>query len=107
MSGMPLSSHLVTVRIEDPGTVSRLVYIRDRWRERFRVVIRFSRLAGLVRDDYIITANTALVEKARAYSRSRMLCTAARLGVGDALEGEVRRILTCVWDLTDSPAMAR
>jgi hypothetical protein len=73
----------------------------------FRVVIRFSRHAGLVRDDYIITANTALVEKAWAYSRSRVLCTAARLGIGDALEDEVRRILTCVWDLTDSQAIAR
>jgi transposase-like protein len=38
---------------------------------------------------------------------SRVLCTAARLGIGDALEDEVRRILTCVWDLTDSQAMAR
>jgi hypothetical protein len=33
------------------------------WRV-FKVVNRFSRHAGLVRDDYIITANTALVEKA-------------------------------------------
>jgi hypothetical protein len=73
----------------------------------FRVVIRFSRHPGLVRDDYIITANTALVEKAWAYSRSRVLCTAALLGIGGALEDEVRRILTCVWDLTDSQAMAR
>lgn len=73
----------------------------------FRVVIRFSRHAGLVRDDYIITANTALVEKAWAYSRSHVLCTGARLGIGDALEDEVRRILTCVWDLTDSQAKAR
>ncbi|HEY6768723.1 MAG TPA: hypothetical protein VI386_28515 [Candidatus Sulfotelmatobacter sp.] len=80
---------------------------QSRTLRRFRVVIRFSRHAGLVRDDYIITANTALVEKAWAYSRSHVLCTAARLGIGDALEDEVRRILTCVWDLTDSQAMAR
>jgi hypothetical protein len=74
---------------------------------RFRVVVRFPRHAGLVRDDYIITANTALVEKAWAHSRRRVFCTAARLGIGDALEDEVRRILTCVSDLTDSQAMAR
>lgn len=81
---------------------------QDNWTLRgVRVVIRFSRHARLVRDDYIVTANTALVEKAWAYSRSRVLCPAARLGIGDALEDEVRRILTCVWDLTDSQAMAR
>lgn len=32
-----------------------------------------------------VTTNTALVEMAMAYSRSRVLCAAARLGVADAL----------------------
>ena len=39
-----------------------------------------------------VTANTALVEMAMAYSRSRMLCAAARLGVADALGDEVRSV---------------
>ena len=37
-----------------------------------------------------VTTNTALVEMAMAYSRSRVLCAAARLGVADALGDEVR-----------------
>ena len=39
-----------------------------------------------------VTTNTALVEMAMAYSRSRILCAAARLGVADALGDEVRSI---------------
>jgi O-methyltransferase domain len=39
-----------------------------------------------------VTTNTGLVEMAMAYSRSRMLCAAARLGVADALGDEVRSI---------------
>jgi hypothetical protein len=31
-----------------------------------------------------VTTNTGLVEMALAYSRSRILCAAARLGVADA-----------------------
>ena len=36
-----------------------------------------------------VTANTGLVEMAMAYSRSRVICAAVRLGVADALEDEV------------------
>lgn len=39
-----------------------------------------------------VTPNTGLVEMAMAYSRSRMLCAAARLGIADALGDEVRDI---------------
>ncbi|MGA2272950.1 MAG: methyltransferase [Bryobacteraceae bacterium] len=39
-----------------------------------------------------VTTNTKLVEMAMAYSRSRVLCAAARLGVADALGDEVRSI---------------
>src|SRR5208282_4238769 len=39
-----------------------------------------------------VTANTALLEMAMAYSRSRVLCAAARLGVADALGDEVRSV---------------
>jgi hypothetical protein len=39
-----------------------------------------------------VIPNTALVEMAMAYSRSRMLCAAARLGVADALGDEVRDV---------------
>lgn len=39
-----------------------------------------------------VTTNTALVEMAMAYSRSRVLCAAARLGVADALGDEVRSL---------------
>ena len=39
-----------------------------------------------------VTANTALVEMAMAYSRSRILCAAARLGVADALGDGVRSV---------------
>ncbi|MGA9672484.1 MAG: methyltransferase [Terracidiphilus sp.] len=39
-----------------------------------------------------VTSNTALVEMAMAYSRSRVLCAAARLGVADALGDEVRSV---------------
>ena len=39
-----------------------------------------------------VTANAGLVEMAMAYSRSRVLCTAARLGVADALGDEVRGV---------------
>ena len=39
-----------------------------------------------------VTTNTGLVEMAMAYSRSRVLCAAARLGVADALGDEVRSI---------------
>jgi len=39
-----------------------------------------------------VTANTALVEMGMAYSRSRILCAAARLGVADALGDEVRSV---------------
>jgi phytoene dehydrogenase-like protein len=53
------------------------------------------------------TASAAVGLTLIAAGHSRVLCTAARLGIGDALEDEVRRILTCVWDLTDSQAMAR
>jgi hypothetical protein len=37
-----------------------------------------------------VTPNTGLVEIAMAYSRSRILCAAARLGIADALGDEVR-----------------
>ncbi len=39
-----------------------------------------------------VTANTRLVEMAMAYSRSRLLCAAARLGVADALQDEERDV---------------
>jgi hypothetical protein len=39
-----------------------------------------------------VIPNTALVEMAMSYSRSRMLCAAARLGVADALGDEVRSV---------------
>ena len=39
-----------------------------------------------------VTANSALLEMAMAYSRSRVLCAAARLGVADALGDEVRSV---------------
>lgn len=39
-----------------------------------------------------VIANTGLVEMAMAYSRSRVLCAAARLGVADALGDEVRDV---------------
>jgi hypothetical protein len=39
-----------------------------------------------------VTGNTALVEMAMAYSRSRVICAAARLGVADALGDEVRSV---------------
>ena len=39
-----------------------------------------------------VITNTALVEMAMAYSRSRVLCAAARLGVADALGDEVRSV---------------
>jgi len=39
-----------------------------------------------------VTANTSLVGMAMAYSRSRVLCAAARLGVADALGDEVRSV---------------
>ena len=39
-----------------------------------------------------VTANTALVEMAMAYSRSRVLCAAARLGIADALGDDVRSV---------------
>jgi O-methyltransferase domain/Dimerisation domain len=39
-----------------------------------------------------VTTNTELVEMAMAYSRSRVLCAAARLGVADALGDEVRGV---------------
>ena len=39
-----------------------------------------------------VTTNTGLVEMAMAYSRSRMLCAAARLGLADALGDEVRSV---------------
>jgi hypothetical protein len=39
-----------------------------------------------------VTTNAGLVEMAMAYSRSCVLCAAARLGVADALGGEVRSI---------------
>src|ERR1035438_2936986 len=39
-----------------------------------------------------VTTNKGLVEMAMAYSRSRMLCAAARLGVADALGDDVRSV---------------
>ena len=39
-----------------------------------------------------VAPNAALVEMAMSYSRSRMLCAAARLGVADALGDEVRSV---------------
>ncbi|MGC2512017.1 MAG: methyltransferase, partial [Acidobacteriaceae bacterium] len=39
-----------------------------------------------------VTSNQGLVEMAMAYSRSRILCAAARLGVADALADEVRSV---------------
>jgi hypothetical protein len=39
-----------------------------------------------------VTPNTGLIEMAMAYSRSRVLCAAARLGVADALGDEVRSV---------------
>jgi len=41
-----------------------------------------------------VTPNAALVEMAMAYSRSRVLCAAARLGVADALGDSVRDVDT-------------
>jgi hypothetical protein len=40
-----------------------------------------------------VTTNTELLEMAMAYSRSRVLCAAARLGVADALGDEVRSVV--------------
>jgi hypothetical protein len=39
-----------------------------------------------------VTTNTGLVEMAMAYSRSRILCAAARLGIADALGDEIRSV---------------
>src|SRR5208283_4926231 len=39
-----------------------------------------------------VTTNTGLVEMAMSYSRSRVLCAAARLGVADALGDEVHSV---------------
>ena len=39
-----------------------------------------------------VMPNTGLVEMAMAYSRSRVLCAAARLGVADALGDEIRSV---------------
>src|SRR5580658_6744122 len=39
-----------------------------------------------------VTTNTGLLEMAMAYSRSRVLCAAARLGIADALGDEVRSL---------------
>ncbi len=39
-----------------------------------------------------VTANTGLLEMAMAYSRSRILCAAARLGIADALADEIRGV---------------
>jgi O-methyltransferase domain/Dimerisation domain len=39
-----------------------------------------------------VTPNAGLVEMAMAYSRSRMLCAAARLGIADALADEERSV---------------
>jgi hypothetical protein len=39
-----------------------------------------------------VTTNTGLVEMAMAYSRSRILCAAARLGIADAIGDEVRSV---------------
>ena len=39
-----------------------------------------------------VTTNTGLLEMAMAYSRSRMPCAAARLGIADALGDEVRSV---------------
>ncbi len=39
-----------------------------------------------------VTTNKGLVEMAMAYSRSRVLCAAARLGVADALGDDVRSV---------------
>lgn len=39
-----------------------------------------------------VTTNSRLIEMAMAYSRSRVLCAAARLGVADALGDEVRSV---------------
>jgi hypothetical protein len=39
-----------------------------------------------------VTTNTGLVEMAMAYSRSRMLCAAARLGIADALGDKVSSV---------------
>jgi len=39
-----------------------------------------------------VTGNTPLVEMAMAYSRSRMVCAAARLGIADALAGGERSV---------------
>jgi hypothetical protein len=39
-----------------------------------------------------VTENPALVEMAMAYSRSRMICAAARLGIADALAGGERSV---------------
>jgi hypothetical protein len=39
-----------------------------------------------------VTKNVGLVEMAMAYSRSRVICAAARLGVADALGDEVRSV---------------
>ena len=39
-----------------------------------------------------VRPNAGLVEMAMAYSRSRMLCAAARLGIADALGDEERRV---------------
>lgn len=39
-----------------------------------------------------VTPNQGLVEMAMAYSRSRILCAAARLGVADALADEIRDV---------------
>ncbi len=42
-----------------------------------------------------VTPNAALVEMAMAYSRSRALCAATRLGIADALGGYLPTKLPC------------
>jgi hypothetical protein len=39
-----------------------------------------------------VTPNAELVQMAMSYSRSYMLCAAARLGIADALRDEVRSV---------------
>lgn len=39
-----------------------------------------------------VIPNAALVQMAMSYSRSRMVCTAAQLGIADALGDEVRSV---------------
>ena len=55
-----------------------------------------------------VIANSGLLEMAMAYSRSRVLCAAAQLGVADVLGDEVRSVAFLAEKCqADAPALYR